>query len=95
MAASPQDQGPKRDSAPVWRAVGEVSAVGIEMALAIVVGYFGGRWLDDKLGTAPYLTYLMLVAGIGAAFKALWRVARREAERAAADESNHRGGDSG
>lgn len=54
-----------------------VSAVGIEMVLAVVVGYFGGRWLDGQLGTDPYLTYTGFVIGLFASFKALWTIARR------------------
>ncbi|HEY8432953.1 MAG TPA: AtpZ/AtpI family protein [Sandaracinaceae bacterium] len=54
-----------------------VSAVGLEMVLATCVGYFGGSWLDDRFDTAPVLSYIGLAAGLLAAFKALWTVARR------------------
>ncbi|MCZ7681994.1 MAG: AtpZ/AtpI family protein [Sandaracinaceae bacterium] len=54
-----------------------VSAVGLEMVLAICAGYFGGRWLDGRFDSAPYLTYIGLALGLLAAFKALWTVARR------------------
>ncbi len=60
----------------MWRIAGSTGAVGIEIALAIAVGYFGGQYLDRKLGSAPWLTGLGLVAGIGAAIKALVRVTR-------------------
>jgi len=60
----------------MWRIAGNTGAVGIEVAVAITIGYFGGHWLDGKLHTAPWLTYLGFVAGIGAAIKALVRVAR-------------------
>ncbi len=52
-------------------------AIGIEMVLAICVGYFGGRWLDGRLSTDPYLAYVGLALGLIAAFKSLWTVARR------------------
>ncbi len=58
------------------RQAGTTGAVGIEIALAILVGYFGGQYLDDKLETAPYIKWLGLVAGIGASVKALIRVTR-------------------
>jgi ATP synthase protein I len=54
-----------------------VSAVGLEMVLAVLVGYFGGRWLDGHFGTGPYLTYTGFVLGLIAAFKSLWTIARR------------------
>ena len=60
----------------MWRIAGNTGAVGIEIAVAIVIGYFGGNYLDKKLGTQPWLMYLGLLAGIGAAIKALVRVTR-------------------
>jgi len=54
----------------------EVASVGIEMAISIVIGYFIGHYLDLWLRTTPYLTVFFVIAGIGAAFKALWRTAK-------------------
>jgi F0F1-type ATP synthase assembly protein I len=54
-----------------------VSAVGIEIVLAVLVGYFGGRWLDRHLDTTPYLAYLGLACGLFAGFKSLWTIGRR------------------
>lgn len=59
------------------RIAGNTGAVGLEVALCIVAGYYGGQWLDGKLGTGPWLGYVGLVAGIGAAIKALIRVTRQ------------------
>ena len=53
-----------------------VSAVGIELVLAVCLGYFGGRWLDGRLDTAPLLAYLGLVLGMLAGFRGLWYAAR-------------------
>jgi F0F1-type ATP synthase assembly protein I len=60
----------------MWRVAGTTGAVGIEIAVAIVIGYLGGRFLDRKLGTDPWISYAGLLAGIGAAIKALLRVIR-------------------
>jgi hypothetical protein len=51
-----------------------VSAVGIEFALSVVVGYFGGRWIDGKLGTI-WLSWVGLALGIFAGFRSLYRLA--------------------
>lgn len=51
----------------MWRLAGRYSALGIEMAAAVAIGTLGGRWLDDHLGTGPYLFWFGLVVGIGAA----------------------------
>lgn len=60
----------------MWRIAGTTGAVGIEIAAAIGIGYLGGHYLDHKLGTEPWLSYLGFAAGIGAAIKALVRVTR-------------------
>jgi ATP synthase protein I len=64
------------DTQKMWRTVGTTGAVGLEIAVAIVIGYLGGTYLDRKLGTQPWLMYIGILAGIGAAIKALIRVAR-------------------
>jgi F0F1-type ATP synthase assembly protein I len=60
----------------MWRIAGTTGAVGIEIAAAIGIGYLGGHYLDHKLGTQPWIGYIGLLAGIGAAVKALVRVTR-------------------
>jgi F0F1-type ATP synthase assembly protein I len=49
--------------------------VGLELAIAIVVGYLGGRWLDGRFGTS-YLAYIGLLLGIIAGFRNLFSLAR-------------------
>ncbi len=60
----------------MWRIAGTTGAVGIEIAAAIGIGYIGGQYLDHRLGTDPWIGYIGLLAGIGAAVKALIRVTR-------------------
>jgi ATP synthase protein I len=69
----------------LWRIAGSTGAVGIEVAVAITIGYFGGHWLDGKFHTSPWLTIVGFVAGIGAAIKALVRVTRAYQKKDAED----------
>lgn len=48
---------------------------GLELAVTVVVGYFGGRWLDGRFGTT-YLAYIGLLLGIIAGFRNLFSLAR-------------------
>ena len=41
---------------------------GVTMAACLLLGFFGGRWLDRKLGTAPVFLVLGLLAGTAMAF---------------------------
>ncbi len=56
--------------------IGRFSSIGIEMVVAICIGFFGGRWLDVHFGTNPYLMYIGLVFGILTGFRGLVRIAR-------------------
>ena len=51
-----------------------LSAVGIEIALCVVLGLGGGMWLDRHFGTFPWLMLLLGAAGIGAAIKVVLRL---------------------
>jgi ATP synthase protein I len=53
------------------------SSVGIAMALAIFGSFFLGSWLDGKLGTEPWFTLLLLLAGIAAGFRNLYQLFRK------------------
>ena len=61
----------------MWRTAAWTGAVGIEIALCLVIGYFGGDWLDGKFHSTPWLKWIGFGAGIGAAIKALVRVTRK------------------
>ena len=60
----------------MWRTAAWTGAVGIEIALCLVIGYLGGNWLDGKFHSTPWLKWIGFGAGIGAAIKALVRVTR-------------------
>ena len=54
-----------------------IGAVGIELGLSVAIGALGGRWLDGKLETTPYLTLTGLLLGLIAGFKSLLQTVRR------------------
>jgi F0F1-type ATP synthase assembly protein I len=62
------------ESKKMWTIAATTGAVGLEIAAAIGIGYIGGQYLDRKLGTTPWLTWVGFAAGVGAAIKALIRV---------------------
>lgn len=63
-----------------WKALGELSSIGIALVLATVIGLVGGYYADRWLGTKPWLTLLGLGFGIAAGFVNLFRSVKR-AER--------------
>ena len=54
---------------------GRYAAVGLEMGLAMAIGIFGGRYLDEKLQREPVFFWIGFGLGVGAAVKALVEVA--------------------
>jgi F0F1-type ATP synthase assembly protein I len=59
----------------MWRSAGLAGALGIEIALDLVIGGGAGYYLDRKLNT-HWIMYLGLFFGLGAAIKALMRVSK-------------------
>ena len=59
------------------RTLGRVGSIGVELAVFIVLGFFGGQWLDSKLGTGPWLSWIGLFLGLAAGVKSLYVLARK------------------
>jgi ATP synthase protein I len=66
------------------------SSVGLELGISVLIGLLGGIWLDDKLGTEPWMMLLCLVVGLIAGFRGVLRAVDRS-DRAAAREASIRG----
>ncbi|HEX2187636.1 MAG TPA: AtpZ/AtpI family protein [Longimicrobiaceae bacterium] len=63
-----------------------MAGVGLQFAASILLFFFAGRWLDARLGTAPWLLLAGVFVGAGAGFYSLYRrlvtdPRRREEER--------------
>lgn len=83
-------QASKGSSIEQWRGVGSFGTIGLEIVLCIALGFFGGRWLDEKFGTAPYLAGIGFCFGLAAAIKAVMR-AHAEMQALAAKEEREQG----
>ena len=64
---------PKRSKSPLARA-GSAGRIASGLVLPILVGFFLGNRLDDKLGSAPWLTLLLIMLGVTAGFAWLYRI---------------------
>ena len=73
---------------------GEVMGAGIQFAASILLFLFVGRWLDARLGTAPWLLLLGVFVGAAAGFWSMYRqlviVPRERARRRAEQEKDSR-----
>ena len=57
-----------------WEAALRLVGVGWYIGICIVLGVFGGLWLDDKFNTRPILVIVGLLVGVGVAFYGVYRM---------------------
>jgi len=63
------------------------SSVGLELGLSVAIGLLVGWWLDQHLGTQPWLMLLWLVFGLVAGFRGIFRAIKRADAAAAREEA--------
>ena len=54
--------------------LGRYLEAGTQFGLSIIIGFFGGWWLDGKTGTSPLFIILGVFLGAGAGFYHLYRL---------------------
>ena len=54
-----------------------LSTMGLEMGLSIVVGFFLGKFLDEKLQIAPWGSIIGIFLGLVAAFRSVYQKIRK------------------
>ncbi len=77
LAKSLPGRDEERGMLPIWR----VSSIGIEMGVAVAVGWGIGWWLDGRFGTAPWFMIGFLLVGVAAGFKGMFAAAREMRQR--------------
>jgi ATP synthase protein I len=73
-----------------WKGLASYTTVGLEFGLSLLVGLFGGRWLDSKLGTGNWLAFIGFGFGIAAGYRAIYRAAQAANRDAAREEAEER-----
>lgn len=66
-----------------WKGLLNASTIGLEFGLSILVGLFAGRWADQQLGTAHWLTFAGFGLGVAAGYRSLYRAMQRANREAA------------
>ncbi len=60
-----------------FQGVGTYATVGLDFALAVVIGFAAGYWGDKHFGTRPWLMIAGFMFGVAAGFNLLWKAAQR------------------
>ena len=66
----------KKDNRMVLKAFSLVTQLGLQMACCVIAGFFFGRFLDNRLGTAPWLMLAFVCIGAGSAIKIIYDIAK-------------------
>src|SRR5882724_5311242 len=72
------------------KGLGDYGTVGLDLVLSILFGFFGGRWLDGKLGTHGWLTVIGFGFGVIAGFLSLYRAAIKMRKETEAEDQRER-----
>jgi F0F1-type ATP synthase assembly protein I len=64
----------QQTSATTLQLIGQMSTIGLSFVFAIVIGFGAGYWLDLKLGTKPWLTFLGFFLGLAAGILNVYRI---------------------
>ncbi len=65
------------DSRSTLHALGLTGGIGAVMAASILGGYFIGRYLDAKFGTAPWLLIASLLMAMTAGFLEVYNIVKK------------------
>ena len=80
----------KQDRKALYRELGKYSALGLEMAISVVIGLAIGYYLDKWLGTSPWLTIVWIGFGFAAGVRSLYRAAVKSEKDLEKDEEDKR-----
>lgn len=56
----------KENRGDILQALALTTAIGMELAITVVLGYFGGRYLDQMFDTGPWLLLVGVLSGLAA-----------------------------
>lgn len=68
---------PKSDARQRGQAMGQGLKIAVELVVGVGFGAIVGWWLDDVLGTRPWLMIVMVLLGFGAGMLNIIRTAQR------------------
>ncbi|MGB7972378.1 MAG: AtpZ/AtpI family protein [Candidatus Deferrimicrobiaceae bacterium] len=80
----------RQDRRKLFRELGKYSALGLELAISVILGLAIGYYLDKWLGTGPWMTVIWLGLGFAAGVRSLYRAALRSGEDLEKDEEDKR-----
>ena len=75
--AREQGNGGFKNFSKPFQVAGPLFGAGIQLAAAVVVFFFAGRWLDAKFNTSPWFMLIGALVGVGAGLYKFIRTAEK------------------
>ncbi len=66
-----------KEKIKLYRQLSLVGVIPAILAIGPLIGFFIGKWLDKKLGTEPYLMWVLILLGFIAAGKEVYRIVKK------------------
>ncbi len=79
----------KKSNRGIWVNLALISQVGVMMVVPIAFGVILGNFIDNKVGTAPLFLIIMIVFGVGTAFRNLMHLGSQQTKKYRNDYSPH------
>lgn len=57
--------------------IGVFLSIPFVLAVPPILGWYLGQWIDERSGTAPVFMYILIVLGIVAGFREVYRIIQR------------------
>ena len=67
----------KKERKEILKAMGLMSQIGLTIVVCVALGLFLGQFLDNLLGTSPWLLIVFSLLGIASAFKSMVDLAKK------------------
>ena len=80
----------KQDRRALFRELGRYSALGLELAISVIIGLAVGYYLDKWLGTGPWMKVVWIGIGFSAGIRSLYRAALQSGKDLEKDEEDKR-----
>jgi ATP synthase protein I len=75
-------------SPTTWQLIGQLSTIGMSFVFALVLGFGAGYWLDNTLGTRPWLSFIGFFLGLAAGVLNVYRVMKLSDAATKSDRAN-------